>query len=158
MSFLLGLLNWEHLGLQLPLIILWRAESRDELRQIPENILWIPGSSHVSKPVQCQTSRYWEPVNILHPLWDYFKWLLFSLRLQTQRIVLKTWPQRFCCFTFGNCLDLLVPFPHSGNIMELLAYARGMTTAADHDPYLFLTCPHLSWLVESLIIHSWPFP
>lgn len=41
-SFLLGLLNWEHLGLQ-PLTIPWKAESRDELRQVPENIIWIPG-------------------------------------------------------------------------------------------------------------------
>lgn len=62
------------------------------------------------------------------------------LLLQTQRVMLKTWPQRLCCFTFGNRLDLLVPFPHSETFMELLLYARGMTTAADRWP---ISVPHL---------------
>lgn len=47
------------------------------------------------------------------------------LLLQTQRVMLKTWPQRLCCFTLGIRLDLLVLFPHSGNIYGALAVCPG---------------------------------
>lgn len=34
--FLLGLLSWEPLGPAAAVAVLWKAESRDKLRQVPE--------------------------------------------------------------------------------------------------------------------------